>query len=153
MMPRGPDSPLTWKDFLHDCGPRAQGQLGRKQSTVEIFHKKYHKKTFRWQGELINIREGMEIFIWRTRSILSLRMVPSRFRLRDGPDIVLLFGEEHNHEVANMSPGDWIEFEATMAAHGRRGDPEVMMLWSAKAAKRPDNVDFESNKALFKTNQ
>ena len=28
-------------------------------------------------------------------------------------------------QVAELNPGDWVEFEASMTAHGHRGDPEV----------------------------
>merc|ERR1711862_917326 len=49
----------------------------------------------------------------------------------------LLFGEERNREVAKLNRGDWVEFEATMAAHGHHGDPEVMTLWHVGVVDRP----------------
>merc|ERR1712048_225626 len=54
-----------------------------------------------------------------------------------GLDVALLFGEERNNEVAALNQGDWVEFEATMTAHGYRGDPEVMTLWHIKNITRP----------------
>jgi len=65
------------------------------------------------------------------------RMYPSRYPRRDLPDIALLFGEDLNVEVAELNPGDWVEFEGTMTAHGHRGDPEVMILWHIKTIPKP----------------
>merc|ERR1719421_279623 len=137
-VPRGPDSPRTWEDFLMDCGPKSH--LGPKASAMRVFQEKYYKKTLKWQGEVRQIREGVDIFFWHTKSVLLVRMHPTRYPTRDYPDIALLFGEERNKDVANFAPGDWIEFEATMSVHGRRGEPEVMTLWGARAAKKPDNL-------------
>merc|ERR1719277_659669 len=68
-----------------------------------------------------------------------LKMYPTRYKGRrgDNADIAVLFGEERNKEVAALNPGDWVEFEATMSAHGYRGDPEVMVLWHIAPIPRP----------------
>merc|ERR1719473_1312904 len=68
-------------------------------------------------------------------------MDPARYPRRDIPDIALLFGEERNEEVAELNPGDWVEFEASMVAHGHRGDPEVMVLWHIKTVKSAEAVE------------
>merc|ERR1712187_153881 len=73
----------------------------------------------------------------RTKSVVLLRMYPSRYPSRELLDVALLFGEERNNEVAALSQGDWVEFEATMTAHGYRGDPEVMTLWHIANTTRP----------------
>merc|ERR1712194_438382 len=73
----------------------------------------------------------------RTKSVVMLRMNPPRHSRGDSPDVALLFGEDRYREVAALTPGDWVNFEATMQAHGYRGDPEVMTMWHIAAVKRP----------------
>eukprot|EP00928_Gymnodinium_smaydae_P017966 TRINITY_DN16849_c0_g1_i1.p1 TRINITY_DN16849_c0_g1~~TRINITY_DN16849_c0_g1_i1.p1 ORF type:complete len:398 (+),score=82.71 TRINITY_DN16849_c0_g1_i1:183-1376(+) len=132
---KGVASQLTWEDFLFDCGPRTA--LQHRASTSRAFDEKYRRKTFTWQGEVRTIREGFDIWFLHTKSIVLVRMYPSRYPRRDHPDVGLLFGENLNAEVAELNPGDWVQFEATMAAHGHRGDPEVMMLWHIKVVPKP----------------
>ncbi|OLQ04532.1 hypothetical protein AK812_SmicGene12388 [Symbiodinium microadriaticum] len=97
----------------------------------------YRRRTFTWQGEVRVIREGFEVFFVRTKSVLMVRMYPSRFPRRDLPDVALLFSESLNKEIAELTPGDWVEFEATMTLHGYRGDPELMTLWHIKRVEPP----------------
>eukprot|EP00435_Cladocopium_sp_Y103_P061882 s945_g23.t1 len=97
----------------------------------------YRRRTFTWQGEVRVIREGFEVFFIRTKSVLMVRMYPSRFPRRDLPDIALLFSDSLNKEISELSPGDWVEFEATMTLHGYRGDPELMTLWHIQKVDRP----------------
>jgi hypothetical protein len=133
---KGVASSLTWEDFLYDCGPRTS--LRHRTSTTRSFEDKYRKRTFKWQGEVRNIREGFDVLFLHTKSVVMVRMYPPRFPRRDLPDVALLFGEERNAEVAELNPGDWIEFEATMTAHGHRGDPEVLTLWHIETKKKPE---------------
>mmetsp|Transcript_78969 Transcript_78969/g.231816 ORF Transcript_78969/g.231816 Transcript_78969/m.231816 type:complete len:439 (-) Transcript_78969:117-1433(-) len=132
---KGPPSMLSWDDFLFDCGPRTS--LRHRTSTVRAFEEKYRRRTFTWQGEVRMIREGFDVILVRTKSVLMVKMHPQRYPRRDLPDVALLFGEDRNMEVAVLNPGDWVEFEATMTAHGYRGDPEVMSLWKIKEVTRP----------------
>lgn len=132
---RGPDSSLSWEDFLHECGPRSA--LRHRTSTARAFEEKFRRKTFKWQGEVRVIREGFDVLFVRTKSVVMVKMSPPRFPRRDMPDIALIFGEERNPEVGTLEPGDWVEFEATMIAHGFRGDPEVMSLWHIGTIPRP----------------
>lgn len=135
---KGAPSMLTWEDFLFDCGPRTS--LSHRPSTARAFEERFRRRTFKWQGEVRIIREGFDVFFVRTKSVALVQMYPPRYPHRRGehPDIALLFGEEQNREVAELSPGDWVEFEATMTAHGFRGDPELMILWHVAKAQRPD---------------
>mmetsp|Transcript_61350 Transcript_61350/g.142785 ORF Transcript_61350/g.142785 Transcript_61350/m.142785 type:complete len:416 (-) Transcript_61350:64-1311(-) len=133
---KGPPSMLTWDDFLSDCGPRTS--LRHRTSTVRAFEERFRRRTFTWQGEVRMIREGFEVLFLRTKSVVLVKMYPPRYPRRDLPDVALLFGEERNMEVATLNPGDWVEFEATMTAHGYRGDPEVMTLWHIREATRPE---------------
>merc|ERR1712216_884234 len=55
------------------------------------------------------------------------------------------FGEDLNKEVAVLSPGDWVEFEATMLQHGHRGDPEIMMLWHVSIAPKPSPLSSSAS--------
>lgn len=131
---KGAPSMLTWEDFLFDCGPKTS--LRQRTGTAAAFET-YRRRTFKWQGEVKVIREGFEVMFLKTKSVMMMRMYPSRFPRRDVPDVALLFGEEVNEEVAELVPGDWVEFEATMTAHGFRGDPEVMTLWHVKKVPQP----------------
>eukprot|EP00429_Kryptoperidinium_foliaceum_P064181 CAMPEP_0176062950 /NCGR_PEP_ID=MMETSP0120_2-20121206/31394_1 /TAXON_ID=160619 /ORGANISM="Kryptoperidinium foliaceum, Strain CCMP 1326" /LENGTH=357 /DNA_ID=CAMNT_0017396521 /DNA_START=87 /DNA_END=1157 /DNA_ORIENTATION=+ len=135
---KGAPSMLTWEDFLFDCGPRTS--LSHRPSTARAFEERYRRRTFKWQGEMRIIREGFDVFFVRTKNVAMVQMYPPRYRQRRGehPDVALLFGDERNREIASLSPGDWVEFEATMSAHGFRGDPEVMILWHIKKLPRPD---------------
>mmetsp|Transcript_30355 Transcript_30355/g.66451 ORF Transcript_30355/g.66451 Transcript_30355/m.66451 type:complete len:501 (-) Transcript_30355:121-1623(-) len=130
---KGPTSMLSWEEFLSDCGPRSSLRNGPRSCPFE----KYRHRTFNWQGEVRSIREGMDIFLLKTKSLVMVRMFPPRFQRRDGPDLALLFSDDLNWAVAEVNPGDWVEFEATMQAHGRSGDPEVMSLWHIRPVEKP----------------
>jgi len=132
---KGAPSKLNWEDFLFDCGPKSS--LRSRGSSAMVFDEKYRRRTFTWQGEVRVIREGFEVFFIRTKSVLMVRMYPSRFPRRDLPDIALLFSENLNKEISELSPGDWVQFEATMTLHGYRGDPELMTLWHIQKVERP----------------
>ncbi|CAE8602564.1 unnamed protein product [Polarella glacialis] len=121
---KGEQSILLWQDFLGDCGPKTS--LRSRAGTAAVFEDKYHRRTFKWQGEVGVIREGFEFFFIKTRSVVLIRMYPARRPGKDKneSDIALLFGENLNKEVAELNPGDWVEFEATMTLQGYRGDPE-----------------------------
>merc|ERR1712083_60384 len=110
---------------------------------------------FTWEGEVHTIREGLDVLFVRTKNVVMVRMYPPRYTRRDSPDIALLFGEDRFVEVAALNPGDWVSFEATMQAHGFRGDPEVMTLWHVSVVKRPsvlpqvnrtDALDFSEDR-------
>lgn len=136
-LPKGDMSLLTWDDFLRECGPRTA--FGHRTSSVRNFEEHFRRKTFRWQGEVLLIREGFDVFFLHAKSVIMVRMHPQRYlHQQDLPDVALLFSDDKNSEVAPLNKGDWIEFEATMTAHGHRGDPEVMMLWDVKKATKPD---------------
>jgi len=135
---KGPSSSLTWEDFLGECGPRTS--LRHRSSTERVFEEKFRRRTFTWQGEVLLIREGFDVFFLHAKSVVMVRMSPPRYPRRDGPDVALLFTQERNAEVAAINPGDWVEFEATMTGHGHRGDPEVMMLWHVATAPKPHPV-------------
>eukprot|EP00933_Yihiella_yeosuensis_P065734 TRINITY_DN69700_c0_g1_i1.p1 TRINITY_DN69700_c0_g1~~TRINITY_DN69700_c0_g1_i1.p1 ORF type:complete len:402 (-),score=70.70 TRINITY_DN69700_c0_g1_i1:55-1260(-) len=143
---KGPSSSATWDDFLFDCGPKSQ--LRARTSVATVFEEKYRRKTFKWQGEVRVIREGFEIFMLKTKSVIMVRMYPSRFPHRDLPDIALLFGDSLNKEVADLNPGDWVEFEATLSVHGYRGDPELMTLWHVKTLEKPDPLSSSGGNRL-----
>merc|ERR1711994_968446 len=110
---------------------------GYRASTAHSFDQRYRHRTFKWQGKVMTIKEGFDLVFARTKSVILVHMYPSRYKREGIPDIALLFGDERNAEVAVLKPDDWIEFEATMSAHGHRGDPEVMTLWHVAAMPRP----------------
>lgn len=144
---KGAPSMLTWEDFVFDCGPRTS--LSHRPSTARAFEDRYRRRTFTWQGEVRIIREGFDVLFVRTKNVIMIQMYPPRYKGRRGehPDVAILFGEERNKEVAVLNPGDWVEFEATMSAHGYRGDPEVMVLWRIAPAPRPSPVSSSARVA------
>lgn len=146
-IPKGPLSQLTWEDFMYHCGPRQS--LRHRSSVTRAFEEKFRRRTFKWQAEVLLIREGYDIFLLRTKSVVMVRMYPQRFPRRDIPDVVLLFGEDRNREVSELAVGDWIEFEATMTSHGHRGDPEVMMMWHVALAPRPAPLSSTPSRAAI----
>jgi len=133
---KGPASRLTWEDFLFDCGPKSS--LRSRGNTATAFEDKYRRRTFTWEGEVRVIREGFEVVFLKTKSVIMVRMYPSRFPRRDLPDVALLFSDAQNKEIAELMPGDWVQFEATMTLHGYRGDPELMTLWHIKKVEKPN---------------
>jgi hypothetical protein len=141
---KGPPSMLSWEDFLAECGPKTS--LRAKSSTAHAFDEKFRRRTFTWRGEVNMIREGIDVLFVRTKSVVMVKMYPARYPKRDSPDVALLFGEDRNREVGELMPGDWVEFEATMTAHGYRGDPEIMSLWHIKKIdKRPDPLSSSAH--------
>jgi hypothetical protein len=145
-IPKGPASKLTWEEFVVDCGPKPR--LRHRSSSLHAFEKKYRQRTMTWEGEVKQIREGFDVFFFHTKSVLMVQMYPPRYPHHDHPDIAILFGESQNELVADLAPGDWIEFEATMAAKGYRGDPEVMMLWRTKVKPRPKDLKTSLPQAI-----
>jgi len=135
MIPKGPPSQRTWENFIQHCGPRQS--MKHRSSVARAFEEKFRRRTFKWQGEVLLIREGFDVFLLKTKSVVMVRMYPQRFPRREIPDVALLFGEDRNKEVSDLVVGDWIEFEATMTSHGSRGDPEVMMMWHVGVAQKP----------------
>lgn len=135
MIEKGPPSMLTWEDFIFECGPRTA--LRQRVGVAKAFDERFRHKTFTWQGEVRAIREGFEVFFLKTKSILMVNMYPQRFPRREVSDVALIFGDDLNTEVALLNVGDWLEFEATMTAHGYHGDPEVMTLWHVKVIPKP----------------
>jgi len=140
---KGAPSMLTWDDFVFDCGPRTA--LSHRSSTGRLFEERYRRRTFKWQGEVRVIREGFDVLFVRTKSVIMIGMYPPRWsKVVPGMmsdvrnDVALLFSDDLNREVGVLNTGDWVEFEATMSAHGYRGDPEVMVLWHIAQKPRPN---------------
>eukprot|EP00927_Polykrikos_kofoidii_P039431 TRINITY_DN33821_c0_g2_i1.p1 TRINITY_DN33821_c0_g2~~TRINITY_DN33821_c0_g2_i1.p1 ORF type:complete len:420 (+),score=65.16 TRINITY_DN33821_c0_g2_i1:129-1388(+) len=134
---KGLPSTLLWEDFVKDFG---QIKQFRTREAVARSYDSYTKRTFVWQGEVQQIREGFDVLFFRTKSVVMVNMYPARPRGRGLPDIALFFGDDRNEEVAELSVGDWVEFEATMTARGYRGDPEVMALWRITKTKKPSSL-------------
>lgn len=145
---KGLASTRMWDDFLFDCGPRTG--FHHRSSTARLFEEKYRRRTFRWQGEVRSIREGFDVLSMHTKSVVMVQMYPPRHPRRDIPDVALLFDEALDMEVAVLNPGDWVEFEATMTAHGHRGDPEVMTLWHIGQSPRPEPLSSSGgNRTIY----
>ncbi|KAF4715004.1 hypothetical protein FOZ63_011492 [Perkinsus olseni] len=141
MIPRGPDIDVTWKDFLSDCGDRAY--LGNPLHSVKAFDEKYKYKTVKWTGRVVRIREGIDLWLFKTKSFAMIKMFPPQQAYRpDVVDLILLFdGAQQRDQVALLPAGAWAEFEASLLSLGRRGGPHLLQLWSIKETERPQEVE------------
>ncbi|KAF4746874.1 hypothetical protein FOZ63_028671 [Perkinsus olseni] len=141
MIPRGPDIDVTWKDFLNDCGDRAY--LGNPLHSVKAFDEKYKYKTVKWTGRVVRIREGIDLWLFKTKSFAMIKMFPPQQAYRpDVVDLILLFdGAQQRDQVALLPAGAWAEFEASLLSLGRRGGPHLLQLWSIKETERPQEVE------------
>lgn len=142
---KGHLSTLSWEDFLNDCGMRPSSSFRRRSSANGAFEDKYRRRTFHWQGEVRQVREGLDVLFFQTKSLVLLNMRPPRYARLDLADIVLIFDDERYKEVSILNIGDWVDFEATMLAHGHRGDPEVMALWHIAPIKKAIGADGEDD--------
>ncbi len=80
---------LTWEALINDCG--AKGMVENSARAIEIFNKKYFKKTIQWKGYFINA------FIHRLSQLgmaepehlvnINIRMIPSE--TRKAQDLIL----------------------------------------------------------------
>ncbi|EER12177.1 lipopolysaccharide-induced transcription factor regulating tumor necrosis factor alpha, putative [Perkinsus marinus ATCC 50983] len=141
MVPRGPDIDASWKDFLTDCGERAY--LGNPLHSVKAFEEKYKYQTVKWKGRVVRIREGIDLWLFKTKSFAMIKMFPPQQAYRpDVVDLILLFdGPQQHDEVSLIPAGSWAQFEASLLSLGRRGGPHLLQLWSIKESDRPEEVE------------
>eukprot|EP00928_Gymnodinium_smaydae_P087682 TRINITY_DN71914_c0_g1_i1.p1 TRINITY_DN71914_c0_g1~~TRINITY_DN71914_c0_g1_i1.p1 ORF type:complete len:313 (-),score=57.79 TRINITY_DN71914_c0_g1_i1:474-1412(-) len=130
---RTPLDASTWQDFQRDCGYKSY--LGNPIHVSLAFDQKYKNKTFKWEGALHHVEEGLN-FLWvNQKGAVFVRMDPPQFPGSMGrhalADLVLLYdnGSPVSKEIDKLKRGDTLNFEATMAEVGRRGSPHVMKLW------------------------
>jgi len=123
-------APLTWNDFVKDCGFKSY--LGNPIHVTMAFNNQYKNKTFHWEGSVHHIEGGLNLLWMVQRGALFARMQPPQFPTkRDMPDLVLLYneGEQVSTQVQQLKRGSNFSFDATMVEVGRRGAPHVMVLW------------------------
>lgn len=147
---RSEASPLEWKDFNKDCGFKSY--LGNPIHVTVAFSEKYKSKTFRWQGKVHHVEDGITFLWWNQRGAVFARMDPPQFTSkREIPDLVLLIDDtkkELTKEVSKLKKGQEFIFEASMAEVGRRGSPHTMVLWevfpaSGKAAESGSSAEVK----------
>ncbi|KAF4672376.1 hypothetical protein FOL47_000618 [Perkinsus chesapeaki] len=140
-IPRGPDIDVTWREFLEDCGDKAY--LGNPLHSIKSFNEKYMHNTVKWTGRVVRIREGIDLWLFKSKSFAMIKMFPPQQAYRpDVVDLILLFdGSPQEEQVAQVPAGAWAEFEGSLLSLGRRGGPHLLQLWSIKETKRPEEVE------------
>lgn len=126
MPQRGAVVPLTWADFVKDCGYKSY--LGNPIHVSMAFSEKYKNQTFQWHGEALHVLEGFNLFWLSQRTAIYVRMDPAS---NGGhPDLVLLAGNDKvGADAAKLQPKAPFGFEATMVELGKRRMPHTMMVW------------------------
>lgn len=126
----GEISPLTWEDFLRDCGARSS--LGNPIHVHAAFEQKYRNHTFEWTGTVEAIDLGWNYFFWHSASRIWVSMPHHQF-LNIKADLDLIFPPQKGKElsVEDLKLKEQIKFIATFAMHlGSRGSPHPMRLHS-----------------------
>jgi len=136
----GPVSKLTWENYLEDCTIRGSGRsnnLASLSRIYQVFERKYRRRTFLWEGEVLSVREGFDFAFFRTNNMILVRGVPSLY-LPMIPDMILMFSPELNDKVAPLLPPAFIRFNATLVGLGRRGTAHILKLWDLWELDTPD---------------
>ena len=125
---------LTWETLIKECG--AKVMIENSARAVEIFNKKYFRKTVQWKGYFINA------FIHRLSQLgmadpghlvnINIRMVPSESI--KAQDLLLSMGKEkflsHFEMLKKMKTGTPVEFRAEFESIGDEWKPHHLhLIW------------------------
>eukprot|EP01068_Selenidium_serpulae_P004963 Selendium_serpulae@DN3815_c0_g2_i1.p1 len=124
-IPRGPVSDLAWKDYLAQCGVRSY--LGNPLHAAYAFEHQYRHQTVAWEGRVMRVSEG-----FFSKHFLYLRMTPPQYPGPvglDRPDLGLIFDTALSDQVAMVTVGDAVKFDATLLTLAKRGQPHYGLLW------------------------
>jgi len=124
---------LTWEALINDCG--AKVMVENSARAIEIFNKKYFKKTIQWKGYFINA------FIHRLSQLgmaepehlvnINIRMIPSE--TIKAQDLILSMGKEkflkHFELLKKMETGTPVEFKAKFESIGDEWKPHHLHLF------------------------
>jgi len=122
--------PLTWQDFMNDCGFKSY--LGNPIHVKMAFSDKFKNRTLHWEGVVHHVEDGLSFLWFNQKGAVYVRMEPSQFpSKRDMADLVLLYndGDAVGKETEKLKRGTLIGFDATMVEVGKRGNPHVMVVW------------------------
>ena len=123
---------LSWENLIKECG--AKVMIENSARAIEIFNKKYLKKTVQWKGYFINA------FIHRLSQLgmadpghlvnINIRMIPSE--TIKAQDLILSMGKEkfleHFELIKQMKTGTPVEFKAEFESIGDEWRPHHLHL-------------------------
>ena len=112
------ETTLTWETLIKECG--AKVMVENSARAIEIFNKKYFRKTVQWKGYFINA------FVHRLSQLgmgdpghlvnINIRMVPSE--TVKSQDLLLSMGKEkflkHFDLLKTMKTGTQVEFRQSL---------------------------------------
>jgi len=135
----GEISPLSWDDFLRDCGVRSS--LGNPIHVHAAFDEKYKEKTFQWSGTVEAIDLGWNYYFWRSASRIWVGMPHHQYmNVKADLDLLFLPSDSKDLSLDDLKPKERITFIATFATQlGRRGIPHPMRLHSLERLKKTSN--------------
>ena len=125
---------LTWETLIKECG--AKVMVENSARAIEIFNKKYFRKTVQWKGYFINA------FVHRLSQLgmadpghlvnINIRMVPSESI--KAQDLLLSMGKSnflnHFELLKNMKTGTPVEFRAEFESIGDEWKPHHLhLIW------------------------
>ena len=128
------ETTLTWETLIKECG--AKVMVENSARAIEIFNKKYFRKTVQWKGYFINA------FVHRLSQIgmadpghlvnINIRMVPSE--TVKSQDLLLSMGKEkflkHFDLLKTMKTGTPVEFKAEFESIGDEWKPHHLhLIW------------------------
>lgn len=144
-MTSGERTELPWTAFVAECGQKSQ--LGNPLQAAANFSKHFEMRTVQWQGLVKQVKEGLFSNSFIFVAMAPTMAVPSSraaiaspggmldigslseeqlLELEeegmegDSADLALAFDGEMSKEVATLSVGDKIQFEATLHDLGKR---------------------------------
>ena len=125
---------LTWESLIKECG--AKVMVENSARAIEIFNKKYFRKTIQWKGYFISA------FVHRLSQLglsdpghlvnINIRMIPSESV--KAQDLILSMGKEkflnHFDLIKDMKTGTPVEFRAEFEAIGDEWKPHHLhLIW------------------------
>ena len=104
----GPRSNLGVDQYLSDCGQQALAS--NPLHCMTEFPKKYLDKSFQWSGHVKSINQGYDLLFFKIDHFLTLDIKNEEFIVFLRPAKLPL--------VAELHPGDLVNFNATLASYG-----------------------------------
>ncbi|CAD2088061.1 conserved Plasmodium protein, unknown function [Plasmodium vinckei lentum] len=143
---KGPNISVTWVDYLDDCGNKSQ--FRNSFNSAYNFKKKYYGNTIKWEGNVVQIREG-----FFSSNVLYIKMNPSEYK-NNRPDVMALFNDSLINQVQHLQQNDLISFECTLIQISRNKDPHTCLLWNVALLKKYQNenvgiINFVKHMSIF----
>ncbi|KEG01532.1 conserved Plasmodium protein, unknown function [Plasmodium vinckei vinckei] len=143
---KGPNISVTWVDYLDDCGNKSQ--FRNSFNSAYNFKKKYYGNTIKWEGNVVQIREG-----FFSSNVLYVKMNPSEYK-NNKPDVMALFNDSLIKQVQHLQQNDLISFECTLIQISRNKDPHTCLLWNVVLLKKYQNknvdiINFVKHMSIF----